>query len=135
MLGSNLEEVKNDNVKVTKTIKKVVNANSENPEVIEETVFYDKEDVKNFENFENQNFGIDENANVKKSVTVNEDENGTITKVVNIEYSLLEDDVNNEGDIIIESSYLNEGDYNGNGEKSFITNMDSVLIDEAEGIS
>jgi len=137
MLGDNLDEVKN-NVKVKKTIKKVVKGNSENPEVVEETVYYDKNEMEKFENFENQDFELDGNAdNIKKNVTVEEDENGTITKVVNIEYSLLEDDVNNEGDIIIETSYINDGNYTevNEGEKSFITNMDSVILDGPGGIS
>ncbi|OUM67704.1 hypothetical protein PIROE2DRAFT_68788 [Piromyces sp. E2] len=142
MLGNNLDEVKNqnNNVKVTKTVKKVLNSNSENPEIVEETVYYDKDEVEKFNNFEKGDFKIDENAtNVKKDVTVEEDENGTITKVVNIEYSLLEDDINNEGDIIIETSIINDGtertEQVEQGEKSFITNMDSVIIDEAGGIS
>jgi len=145
MLGSNLNENKNNNVKISKTIKKVVNGKSENPEVVEETVYYDEDEVKKFESFENQDFGIDKNAsNLKKNVTVEEDESGTVTKVVNIEYSLLEDDINNEGDVIIETSYINDGDFiidaNGeksfiaNGEKSFIANMDSVLMNDG-GVS
>jgi len=104
MLGNNLDEIKNqdNNVKVTKTVKKVLNNNSENPEIVEETVYYNKDQLENFK--------IDENAsNVRRDVTVEEDENGTVTKVVNIEYSLLEDDVNNEGDIIIETSIINDG--------------------------
>jgi len=139
MIGSsNFDKTKITNNKVSKTIKKVINANSENPEIVEETVYYNKDDVEKFENFEKQDFGIDAGANdVKKNVTIKEDENGTITKVVNIEYSLLEDDINNEGDAIIETSYLNEGDYivDANGEKSFITNMDSIIMDETGGIS
>jgi len=139
MLGNNLDEVKNqnNNVKVTKTIKKVLNNDSENPEIVEETVYYDKDEVEKFNNFENGDFDIDENAsNVRKDVTVEEDENGTITKVVNIEYSILEDDINNEGDIIVETSIINDGtERTEQGEKSFITNMDSVIMDEAGGIS
>jgi len=132
MLGNPLEEVKNqnqNNVKVTKTVKKVLNSYSENPEVLEETVYYDKDELEKFENFENQDFGFGENVgNVTKNVSVEEDENGTITKVVNIEYSVEEDDINNEGDIIIETSIINDGTY----DPSEIINVESKVEEKTD---
>ncbi|ORX47291.1 hypothetical protein BCR36DRAFT_95591 [Piromyces finnis] len=139
MLGNNLNEgeTQNTNFKVSKTIRKIKNNDSENPEFVEEIFYYDKDEIEKFNNFENTDFKIDKNAsNVKKDVTVEEDENGTITKVVNFEYSILEDDINNEGDIIIETSIINDRtEHIEQGEKSFITNMDSIIMDETGGIS
>jgi len=138
MLGSNLEEAKNqnqNNVKVTKTIKKVLNNDSENPEVLEETVYYDKDELEKFENFENQDFGFGENAsNITKNVSVEEDENGTITKVVNIEYSVEEDDTNNEGDIIIETSIINDGTYDSSEKINVEEKTDRSFIDQVKSV-